>query len=69
MGRDHEEAPVDTARGKSSHCVEVRKFTGQVRKRLVEVEENISHLVSAVTVRHGGHMRDPKRESSEMIVV
>ena len=38
-------------------------------KRLAKVEENISHLISAETVRHGGHIRDPKRESSEMIVV
>ena len=38
-------------------------------KRLAEVEENISHLISAETERHGGHMRDPKRESSETNVV
>ena len=50
MGRDHAGAPVDTARGKSSHCVEVRKFTSQARKRLAGVEDNISPLVSAETV-------------------
>ena len=69
LGRDHAGAPVDTARGKSSHCVEVRKLTSLAWTRLAKVEENTAHLISAETVRHGGHIRDPKRESSEMIVV
>ena len=32
LGRDHAGAPVDTARGKSSHCVEVRNLTSHARE-------------------------------------
>ena len=32
MGRDHAGAPVDAARAKSSHCVEVRKLTSHARE-------------------------------------
>ena len=69
MGREHAGVSVDAARGKSSHCVEVRKLTSLAWTRLAKVEENTSQLISAETEWHGGHMRDPKRESSEMNVV
>ena len=69
IDREHAGAPVVVDGAITVILLKSGRSTMLAGKRLAKVEENISHLISAETVRHGGHMRDPKRESSETNVV